>query len=266
MQLFKRRQLCAAFAFTATVLVVGPAHAANPPVINKANFIFQAGNPNPVELDIFGTSLGTALPTVMIEGVLQTVAAGNSDSFAKVTNPNLSAPLSGVYRMTLTNNSLSGNIDSRSTTYFVEISNGIAGPAGPTGPQGVAGPVGPTGPTGPQGLIGPPGPAGPTGPTGPTGPSGTQNLFGTNTSQARAGVGATCTLGQLMLAAGAIGNGTPAQGQILPINSNIAMFSILGTLYGGDGVTTFALPDMRPYAPNGTTYMICASGVFPSAL
>jgi microcystin-dependent protein len=34
-------------------------------------------------------------------------------------------------------------------------------------------------------------------------------------------------------------------GQLLQINSNIALFSILGTTYGGDGRTTFALPDVR---------------------
>lgn len=37
----------------------------------------------------------------------------------------------------------------------------------------------------------------------------------------------------------------PAQGQLLPIASNQALFSILGTIYGGDGRTTFALPDTR---------------------
>ena len=34
-------------------------------------------------------------------------------------------------------------------------------------------------------------------------------------------------------------------GQLLPINQNSALFSILGTTYGGDGRTTFALPDLR---------------------
>lgn len=34
-------------------------------------------------------------------------------------------------------------------------------------------------------------------------------------------------------------------GQLLPIAQNTALFSILGTTYGGDGRTTFALPDMR---------------------
>lgn len=35
------------------------------------------------------------------------------------------------------------------------------------------------------------------------------------------------------------------QGQLLPISQNTALFSILGTIYGGDGRTTFALPDLR---------------------
>jgi microcystin-dependent protein len=34
-------------------------------------------------------------------------------------------------------------------------------------------------------------------------------------------------------------------GQVLPINSNQALYTILGALYGGDGKTTFALPDLR---------------------
>ncbi|MFZ2307000.1 MAG: tail fiber protein [Rhodoferax sp.] len=38
-------------------------------------------------------------------------------------------------------------------------------------------------------------------------------------------------------------------GQILPINQNQALFSLLGTTYGGNGQTTFALPDMRGRAP-----------------
>ncbi len=36
-----------------------------------------------------------------------------------------------------------------------------------------------------------------------------------------------------------------ANGQLLPINQNQAMFSILGTTYGGDGQVNFALPDLR---------------------
>ena len=38
-------------------------------------------------------------------------------------------------------------------------------------------------------------------------------------------------------------------GQLLPINQNQALFSLLGTTYGGDGRTTFALPDLRGRVP-----------------
>jgi microcystin-dependent protein len=38
-------------------------------------------------------------------------------------------------------------------------------------------------------------------------------------------------------------------GQILPITQNTALFSILGTTYGGNGTTTFALPDLRGRVP-----------------
>ena len=38
-------------------------------------------------------------------------------------------------------------------------------------------------------------------------------------------------------------------GQLLPINQNQALFSLLGTTYGGDGRTAFALPDMRSRVP-----------------
>jgi microcystin-dependent protein len=38
-------------------------------------------------------------------------------------------------------------------------------------------------------------------------------------------------------------------GQLLPINQNQALFSLLGTTYGGDGRTSFALPDLRGRTP-----------------
>lgn len=38
-------------------------------------------------------------------------------------------------------------------------------------------------------------------------------------------------------------------GQVLPINQNQALFSLLGTTYGGNGQTTFALPDLRGRVP-----------------
>src|SRR6202008_1016087 len=46
------------------------------------------------------------------------------------------------------------------------------------------------------------------------------------------------------------GNFAPAgwmfcEGQLLPISENEALFNLIGTTYGGDGQTTFALPDLR---------------------
>jgi microcystin-dependent protein len=43
-----------------------------------------------------------------------------------------------------------------------------------------------------------------------------------------------------------------ANGQFLPINQNQALFSLFGTMYGGNGQTTFALPDLRGRAPMHT--------------
>jgi len=50
------------------------------------------------------------------------------------------------------------------------------------------------------------------------------------------------------------GNFAPAQwalcnGQLLSISENSLLFSVIGTTYGGDGQTTFALPDLRGRAP-----------------
>src|SRR5690242_21688212 len=38
-------------------------------------------------------------------------------------------------------------------------------------------------------------------------------------------------------------------GQLMPISQNTALFSLLGTYYGGDGKTTFALPNLQGRAP-----------------
>lgn len=60
-------------------------------------------------------------------------------------------------------------------------------------------------------------------------------------------------IGQIILFAG---NFAPrgwafCHGQLLPISANSALFSILGTTYGGDGRTSFALPDLRSRVPVG---------------
>jgi Phage Tail Collar Domain/Collagen triple helix repeat (20 copies) len=55
-----------------------------------------------------------------------------------------------------------------------------------------------------------------------------------------------------------------AAGQVLAISQYTALFSLLGTTYGGDGRTTFALPDLRDEAPAGTNYVITIDGLYPS--
>ena len=68
------------------------------------------------------------------------------------------------------------------------------------------------------------------------------------------------------------GNFAPAgwafcNGQLLPISENETLFQLIGTTYGGDGQTTFALPDLRGRlplhqgtGPTGITYIIGETG------
>ena len=74
-----------------------------------------------------------------------------------------------------------------------------------------------------------------------------------------------CLIGQVMLTAGTISYpGTmPAAGQILTFNQYSGLGSVMGDQFGGNGSTTFALPDLRSAAPNGLTYSICVTGTFP---
>ena len=56
-------------------------------------------------------------------------------------------------------------------------------------------------------------------------------------------------------------------GQLLPISKNPALFSLLGTQYGGDGFTTFAVPDIAGIATTNGALIhmyIAVLGRFPS--
>ncbi len=159
---------------------------------------------------------------------------------------------------------------------------GPVGPVGPAGPQGTAGTDGATGPAGPQGTAGA---NGATGPAGPQGPVGTSIVDGTvagdlltwdgNNWIAQQPAAASGSSMQPYLALNYIialqgifpsrngiadpalaeiilfgGNFAPrswafCDGQLLAVSQNSALFSLLGTTYGGDGRTTFALPDLR---------------------
>ena len=90
---------------------------------------------------------------------------------------------------------------------------------------------------------------------------------------------ADCMIGELTTFAG---NFVPrgyalANGQIMDVFGNDALFSILGTTYGGDGRTNFSLPDIdnglkhRRQDPSTGNYvelelktLICVNGVYPS--
>ena len=59
----------------------------------------------------------------------------------------------------------------------------------------------------------------------------------------------------------------PADGRLLSIAQNQALFSLLGTTYGGNGQTTFALPMLKPLRSESgglVTPCIVMQGVFPS--
>ncbi len=163
---------------------------------------------------------------------------------------------------------------------------GPQGDTGPQGPQGDTGPQGPQGDTGPQGPQGDTGPQGPQGDTGADGVGvpvdGNQdrdlmywngaNWIATQPAQVLGSkhqpslaisyiIALTGTfpsrssadpfIGEISMFGG---NFAPrgwafCDGQLLAISSNTALFSLLGTTYGGDGRTTFALPDLRGRAP-----------------
>ena len=55
-------------------------------------------------------------------------------------------------------------------------------------------------------------------------------------------------------------------GQMLRITDNHMLFSLIGNTYGGDGLTTFALPSIPPLAVlsgNGIEYCIAVVGAYP---
>lgn len=53
-------------------------------------------------------------------------------------------------------------------------------------------------------------------------------------------------------------------GQLLSISQHTALFSLLGTMYGGNGTTNFALPDLKAQTPENMMYCIAYEGIFPS--
>jgi len=58
------------------------------------------------------------------------------------------------------------------------------------------------------------------------------------------------------------------EGQLLPVAQNHALYALLGTQFGGDGRSTFALPDLRDQEVEAggskVRYIIALQGIFPS--
>jgi microcystin-dependent protein len=85
--------------------------------------------------------------------------------------------------------------------------------------------------------------------------------------------GGTCVLGQIQLFADASAETLPpnyvlANGQVMSISLNTALYQTIGTTYGGDGNSTFKLPNLQAADPKGDgpaapAYAICIAGTFP---
>jgi microcystin-dependent protein len=56
----------------------------------------------------------------------------------------------------------------------------------------------------------------------------------------------------------------PCEGQILQIQQNAALFALISNKFGGDGRTTFALPNLKGFEPQpGARYFMAMAGLFP---
>jgi Collagen triple helix repeat (20 copies)/Phage Tail Collar Domain len=151
---------------------------------------------------------------------------------------------------------------------------GSQGPAGPTGAAGQVGPAGPQGAAGPMGATGSAGLTGPTGATGLQGPAATipanltamSNGLGTSGySGGSLGTSETCTIGDIVLSANSYFGSSrmPADGRVLPGQQFQQLFAVLLFRFGGNGTDSFAVPDLRAFAPQGLQYSICYAGYFP---
>lgn len=211
------------------------------------------------QITINGKGFGTKLPRVALTGSPLTV---NSASDTSVTASLPSGIVSGAYLLTVQN----------ATTGLLGIFDATIGQVGPTGPPGPAGPAGAAGPPGPAGATGPAGPTGPPGPSGkiPANLTTLSNALSTNggTAFGYNKISAACSnmnIGDVLLSVNSYGQGAlPADGRLLAISDYPALFDLIGTLFGGDGKSTFALPDLRPFAPQLLQFSICVEGNFPS--
>ena len=88
------------------------------------------------------------------------------------------------------------------------------------------------------------------------------SVIGRVTSAGDEAVGASCAMGTMVPTGGTTAptGWSFAHGQTVQIAEHPGLFSVLGTRYGGDGKTTFALPDAYDLGPGGTNWLICTGG------
>lgn len=113
--------------------------------------------------------------------------------------------------------------------------SGIQGPKGDKGDPGVPGPSGPQGPKGEPGAAGP---------AGAPGPRGDQGIPGEAGPQGSSGVGIAPGCFMWFCGSAAPTGWLECNGTTLQISQYPELYTAIGTTHGGDGVTTFALPNM----------------------
>lgn len=88
------------------------------------------------------------------------------------------------------------------------------------------------------------------------------------TESLRDGNGSDCTIGDVWLTAGRRSGAMIADGRLLAVPQYSTLYSLIGARFGGDGIQTFALPDLTAVSPRSANgepvhYVICTEGVFP---
>ena len=107
-------------------------------------------------------------------------------------------------------------------------------------------------------------PAAPKGKLTRPGPGPTTSLYCISSSGTLAPAPAFMGEVRLMPSSSVPAGWLPCKGQLMPINVNQAMFSLLGVTFGGDPLRNFALPNLtRVAVPTGLQYYINIGGTFP---
>ena len=62
------------------------------------------------------------------------------------------------------------------------------------------------------------------------------------------------------MAVGCRRTGPRAEARLVPVSEYMELFNEIGTAYGGDGIGSFGIPNLKAAAPNNTIYYICYAG------